>query len=419
MIRKLDGLFTVLSCLITRSRSIIPDLIVKDIRSLDWKNFKQIHKFNGVVIDKDNCITRTNKDELIDELKGSWESCISSFGNLRVLIVSNSIGTIDDPSLIQAEYISKKLKVPVLVHDTKKPSRALSYQIHKYFTNPPFESINQVIYPYSQTEVTRNPNKCCQDHYQATQSVGLNPSSTNLESDLKLLVIGDRFFTDVLLASNMRDHFIKLKKHPASIKTFTSSSNITSSIDVTQEQIFSVLTTNIWESEGLPIKLMRLMERSLYSTILKRSLKSSSLVKPSDGSEVELHSQNYHQRLIRNMISIKDLSIDGYSRTSSLLSKLLTFSDLNNNSLTTIVIKNLTISELKKKLKSIIIKLKMKLSVILTKTLKNLYKLMMISRVFMIIRLKSLNFKRSSKLFLRFGFSLPKAFVQLKSWKEL
>ncbi|KAI8453938.1 mitochondrial PGP phosphatase-domain-containing protein [Phakopsora pachyrhizi] len=395
MIRKLDGLFTVLSCLITRSRSIIPDLIVKDIRSLDWKNFKQIHKFNGVVIDKDNCITRTNKDELIDELKGSWESCISSFGNLRVLIVSNSIGTIDDPSLIQAEYISKKLKVPVLVHDTKKPSRALSYQIHK------------------------NPNKCCQDHYQATQSVGLNPSSTNLESDLKLLVIGDRFFTDVLLASNMRDHFIKLKKHPASIKTFTSSSNITSSIDVTQEQIFSVLTTNIWESEGLPIKLMRLMERSLYSTILKRSLKSSSLVKPSDGSEVELHSQNYHQRLIRNMISIKDLSIDGYSRTSSLLSKLLTFSDLNNNSLTTIVIKNLTISELKKKLKSIIIKLKMKLSVILTKTLKNLYKLMMISRVFMIIRLKSLNFKRSSKLFLRFGFSLPKAFVQLKSWKEL
>ncbi|KAJ1678052.1 hypothetical protein EV182_004883, partial [Spiromyces aspiralis] len=57
-----------------------------------------------IVFDKDNCLTAPYKTEIHPPFKDSWESCLKTFGKGNVMIVSNSIGTLDDP-----DYAEKPL----------------------------------------------------------------------------------------------------------------------------------------------------------------------------------------------------------------------------------------------------------------------------------------------------------------------
>ncbi|KAJ7099507.1 mitochondrial PGP phosphatase-domain-containing protein [Mycena belliarum] len=144
-------------------RIILPNLIVKDIRHLDFVALKKAG-YRGAVFDKDNCLTLPNKDELVPELRDAWNECRQTFGDGNVLIVSNSAGAKSDTGGIQAESVTRSLQAPVLFHSTLKPGYSCIRAIQRYFAS---------LHTPVRTE--------------------------------QLIVVGDRVFTDVVLANRLRN----------------------------------------------------------------------------------------------------------------------------------------------------------------------------------------------------------------------
>ncbi|KAF7296040.1 hypothetical protein MKEN_01419000 [Mycena kentingensis (nom. inval.)] len=151
--------------LLFNPRIALPNLAVKDIRHLDFVALKKAG-YRGAVFDKDNCLTLPHKDELVPELKAceAWDDCRKTFGDANVLIVSNSAGTRSDPGGIQAESVKRNLRVPVLFHPTPKPGYSCIRAIQRYFAS-------------LQTPVRTE----------------------------ELVVVGDRIFTDVVMANRLRN----------------------------------------------------------------------------------------------------------------------------------------------------------------------------------------------------------------------
>ncbi|GJJ08532.1 hypothetical protein Clacol_002750 [Clathrus columnatus] len=143
-------------------RLLIPNMIVKDIRCLDFRAFSQAG-FKRVVIDKDNCLTLPHDDSIIPELKVSWDELKLEFDPSNILIVSNSAGSSQDAAGLAAESINCNLGVPVLRHTGMKPSHEIVHHIRHYFA--------------------------CTSH--------------PIIDSKYLLVIGDRVFTDVVLANRL------------------------------------------------------------------------------------------------------------------------------------------------------------------------------------------------------------------------
>ncbi|KNZ50599.1 hypothetical protein VP01_4332g1 [Puccinia sorghi] len=201
-------------------RSLLPALHVRDISWIDWKELRR-NGFVGVVIDKDNCITKPNDDQLVPELEHAWRSCLSTFGNLRVLLVSNSAGTADDPALIQA----------------------IVKAIEQYFTMD--RRCVPVIYPPSQ--FTFEP-------------------LMNRSDPLKLIVIGDRVTTDIILASRLREY---LQRNQATPTSFPVESN----------PVYSVLTQEIWQKEKLGTRFMRWAENRALNLVKEYSTRTATINK--------------------------------------------------------------------------------------------------------------------------------------------
>jgi len=97
------------------------------------------------------------------------------------VIVSNSAGTRDDPAGIEAESVSHHLGVPVLFHSKKKPS--CEDVITRYFASLPAE------YPPVEAIPSTTP---------------LPPHPISTIPPSKLIIVGDRLLTDVLLANKLR-----------------------------------------------------------------------------------------------------------------------------------------------------------------------------------------------------------------------
>jgi len=118
-----------------------------------------------------------------------------------VLVVSNSAGTPQyDAGGIQAESISHYLQVPVLRHNTPKPGYSCIQGVRNYFASLP------------------NPVK-----------------------DNELVVIGDRIFTDVVMANRMRSQ--DSKRGP-----------------------LAVWTSGVWKKEAMG---MRWIEKKLVEAVTK------------------------------------------------------------------------------------------------------------------------------------------------------
>ncbi|KAH7102187.1 HAD phosphatase [Auriculariales sp. MPI-PUGE-AT-0066] len=143
-------------------RLLVPHLTIRDLRQLDFVAMRKFG-YSGAVFDKDNCLTLPLKDNLIPQLTEHWRSCKDAFGPSRVLVVSNSAGTVDDPGAIQAESVSHALGVPVLIHLAKKPGWPCVRDVRREFAK----------------------------------------SAEHLADEQKLAVIGDRLLTDVVLAHRL------------------------------------------------------------------------------------------------------------------------------------------------------------------------------------------------------------------------
>ncbi|KAI0359267.1 HAD-superfamily phosphatase [Trametes cingulata] len=147
--------------LLINPRLVVPSIVVKDIRQLD---FPALYKagYRGAVFDKDNCLTIPHEDRLVPELAEAWQECRETFGPGNVLIVSNTAGSHLDAGEIEAESVSHHLSVPVLRHSSLKPSYACIKSIRAYFASLP------------------RPIR-----------------------DEELVVVGDRLLTDVVMANRM------------------------------------------------------------------------------------------------------------------------------------------------------------------------------------------------------------------------
>ncbi|KAI6145531.1 HAD phosphatase [Pisolithus tinctorius] len=201
--------------LLWNPRIILPHVIITDIRQLDFLALRKAG-YRGAVFDKDNCLTIPYKDTLVPELKDAWRECREVFGERNVLIVSNSAGTGDDPGGIQAESVSHHLSVPVLHHGSPKPAYRCISAIRTYFSSLP------------------NP---IQDH--------------------ELVVVGDRVFTDVVMANRMKRRVARATGEP---------DKAASTYDRRNGPL-AVWTNGVWQKESM---VMRWIERCLVDVVGRR-----------------------------------------------------------------------------------------------------------------------------------------------------
>ncbi|KAK6533568.1 hypothetical protein TWF694_002506 [Orbilia ellipsospora] len=116
----------------------------------------------AVILDKDNCFAENNALEVYGPYKDKFEALKRAYPGNRLLIVSNSSGTVDDKDGKEAIQLSQALSVPVLRHNVKKPG-----------------CMDEII-----------------THLRSCPDV-------NLESPSQIAVVGDRLFTDIMMANMM------------------------------------------------------------------------------------------------------------------------------------------------------------------------------------------------------------------------
>ncbi|KAG6813757.1 hypothetical protein H0H92_007709 [Tricholoma furcatifolium] len=207
-------------------RLVLPNIIVKDIRHLDFAALKAAG-YRGVVFDKDNCITLPHKDTLVPEIQHAWNECRETFGEGNVLIVSNSAGTWLDPGGIQCESVTYHTGTPVLRHKAFKPAYSCITAVRGYFSSLRFPV-----------------------------------------RDEELIVVGDRIFTDVVMANRMR----RWKNTPGILRMiltcgYETEGAIEKEKDASPHRPqgpLSVWTTGVWQKESMA---MRWCERKLVDAV--------------------------------------------------------------------------------------------------------------------------------------------------------
>ncbi|KAI0310855.1 mitochondrial PGP phosphatase-domain-containing protein [Amylostereum chailletii] len=207
-------------------RILVPHISVADIRQLDFAALRRAG-YKGAVFDKDNCLTIPHDDILVPEVKDAWDDCLSTFGPSNVLIVSNSAGTSLDPGNFQVESVTHHLRTPVLRHRSLKPSYTAASAVRAYF---------------------------------ASLATPLAPH--------ELVVVGDRIFTDVVLAHRLG--------HPSSfLARVADRVRFQQYHPLTDEKAardwagsgpgpLSVWMTGVWKKESM---LMRRVERALVDVV--------------------------------------------------------------------------------------------------------------------------------------------------------
>ncbi|EGF98118.1 uncharacterized protein MELLADRAFT_113823 [Melampsora larici-populina 98AG31] len=180
------------------SKLIQPNFKINDIRDCNWTSLKRCG-FNGIIIDKDNCLTRAGDDRLIDELRHSWNDCLKTFGHENVLV---------------AEILTRKLNSTILIHDHPKPAKSVIHSIQSYFGG--FDQKHN-----HSAKVMIRPDTKLQNRTDQIPN---------------LIVIGDRFSTDIILGTRLRERI------PQS------------------GSVLTILTQSIWKPESYGTKLMRWCE---------------------------------------------------------------------------------------------------------------------------------------------------------------
>ncbi|EPZ32732.1 HAD-superfamily phosphatase [Rozella allomycis CSF55] len=136
------------------------------IRSLAFEKMKDAG-IKAICFDKDNVLTAPYVSELYPSLKNAWEECQQVFKD-KIAILSNSAGSMDDIGYKAASAAERSLKVPVIRHRLKKPDNGIL--IIRHFQVPP----------------------------------------------QKIVVVGDRLFTDILMG-NM-DEMLTIHTQPLTAK---------------------------------------------------------------------------------------------------------------------------------------------------------------------------------------------------------
>lgn len=116
----------------------------------------------AVVLDKDNCFAIPKQNSVHKPYQSKFEELRRAYPGSRLLIVSNSSGTGSDPGYAEADLLEQNTGVKVLRHNTKKPG--CHAEIMEYFRSQP---------------------------------------ETGVTKESQVAIVGDRLFTDVLMANMM------------------------------------------------------------------------------------------------------------------------------------------------------------------------------------------------------------------------
>ena len=179
-------------------------------------------------------------------MQDAWDDCRETFGEGNVIIVSNSAGAWVDPGGIQvtflfqlitrlltnskAESVSYHLRVPVLRHKRFKPSYSCISDIRAYFSS------------------LRSPIR-----------------------DEELVIVGDRIFTDIVMANRMR-----YWKPTGNIFSMAAACGYEKDGAIETEEAtkkgpcgpFSIWTTGVWKKEAM---LMRWAEKLIVQWRLQHA----------------------------------------------------------------------------------------------------------------------------------------------------
>jgi phosphatidylglycerophosphatase GEP4 len=150
------------------------------------KAFKDSEKeadIRAVILDKDNCFALPHSNEVYPPYREKFEELRKTYPGSRLLIVSNTAGTRDDPTGEGKAVLEKNTGLTVLKHDTKKPG--CRDEIFKHFREA------------KDVEIT---------------------------SPDQIAVVGDRLLTDVMMANLMGSRSIWTKDGVTERKSFVGSS---------------------------------------------------------------------------------------------------------------------------------------------------------------------------------------------------
>lgn len=124
-------------------------------------NVLKSHKIKAIVLDKDNCFAKDQDSKVHHEYQVNWKEMQEVYPNANLVIVSNSTGLKDDT---EAQILQKNTNLKVLIHKVKKPGCYVDI-LHHFKSYKPYE----------------------------------------------IAIIGDRLFTDVLMANIMGSHSVWLR----------------------------------------------------------------------------------------------------------------------------------------------------------------------------------------------------------------
>ncbi|SCU80822.1 LAMI_0B03840g1_1 [Lachancea mirantina] len=126
-------------------------------------------KIKAVVLDKDNCFAFPHENKVWPEYEELWQKLKNTYPGASMLIVSNSAGSSDDSGHAEALLLEKVTGVPVLRHSSKKPGCR-----------------DQILEHFYREKV--------------------------IESPQEIAVVGDRLFTDILMANLMGSYPVWVKE---------------------------------------------------------------------------------------------------------------------------------------------------------------------------------------------------------------
>lgn len=132
-------------------------------------NSKQID-IRAVVLDKDNCFAVPYQSQVYKPYQAKFDELRKAYPGSQLLIVSNSAGTRSDKDQAEADLIERDIGVKVLRHSTKKPG--CHEEIMKHFRDSPDSGVTKTS---------------------------------------QVAVVGDRLFTDVMMANMMGSYGVWVK----------------------------------------------------------------------------------------------------------------------------------------------------------------------------------------------------------------
>ena len=134
------------------------------------RNGEKKPDIRAVVLDKDNCFAVPRQNHVHDAYKTKFNELRAAYPGCRLVIVSNSAGTGSDKDYAEADLLERNTGIKVLRHSTKKPG--CHGEIMSFLRDAP---------------------------------------DTGVTSASQVAVVGDRLFTDVMMANMMGSYGVWVK----------------------------------------------------------------------------------------------------------------------------------------------------------------------------------------------------------------